>query len=86
MTACRSRNTRFKFGEFATAYAVLRDIDRVFMAEDFEPVPDYENIDSGMRRSLVAGLVPWAEGVTRAAWSSAALASPLAQRSQDRLN
>jgi len=61
MTACRSRNTRFKFGEFATAYAVLRDIDRVFMAEDFEPVPDYENIDSGMRRSLVAGLVPWAE-------------------------
>lgn len=25
------------------------------MAEDFEPVPDYENLASGMRRSLVAG-------------------------------
>ena len=50
-----SKRTRFKFGEFATAYAVLRDIDRVFMAEDFEPVPNYENLGSGMRRSLVAG-------------------------------
>lgn len=50
-----SKRTRFKFGEFATAYAVLRDIDRVFMAEDFEPVPNYESLDSGMRRSLVAG-------------------------------
>lgn len=50
-----SKRTRFKFAEFATAFAVLRDIDRVFMAEDFEPVPDYQNLDSGMRRSLVAG-------------------------------
>jgi hypothetical protein len=50
-----SKRTRFKFGEFATAYAVLRDIERVFMAEDFEPVSDYESLDSGMRRSLVAG-------------------------------
>lgn len=50
-----SKRTRFKFGEFATGFAVLREIDRVFMAEDFEPVPNYENLDSGMRRSLVAG-------------------------------
>jgi hypothetical protein len=39
---------------------VLRDIDRVFIAEDFGPVPTNENLDSGMRRSVVAGLVPWA--------------------------
>lgn len=50
-----SKRTRYKFLEFASAYAVLRDIDRVFMAEDFEPVPNYENMESGMRRSLVAG-------------------------------
>jgi hypothetical protein len=50
-----SRRTRFKFGEFATAYAVLRDIERVFMGEDFEPVADYDNLDSGVQRSLVAG-------------------------------
>jgi len=33
----------------------LRDIERVFLAEDFETVPDYENMESGMRRSHVAG-------------------------------
>jgi hypothetical protein len=50
-----SKRTRFKFGEFATAYSVLRDIDEVFMAEDFEPVEGYEGMESGMGRSLVAG-------------------------------
>lgn len=49
-----SRRTRFRFGEFATAYAVLRDIESVFTGEDFEPVPNYEGLESGMRRSLVA--------------------------------
>jgi hypothetical protein len=30
-----SKRTKFKFGEFATTYAVIRDIDRVCMSEDF---------------------------------------------------
>jgi hypothetical protein len=80
-----SKHTRFEFGEFAIAHAVLRDIDRVFMAEDFEPVPDYENLDSGMPGASSRASFP-GQRVTRAAWSSAALASPLAQRSEDRLN
>jgi hypothetical protein len=50
-----SKRTKFKFAEFATAFVVLRDIDRVFMAEDFERVANYSNLDSGQRRSLVAG-------------------------------
>lgn len=50
-----SKRTRFKFGEFATAYAVLRDIDQVFMAEDFEHVENWQELAGGMRRSLVAG-------------------------------
>lgn len=50
-----SKRTKFKFAEFATAFAVLRDIERVFTSEDFEPIADYSNLDSGARRSLVAG-------------------------------
>ncbi len=50
-----SKRTRFKFGEFATAYAVLRQIDLVFMSEDFEHVVEWLDLDSGMRRSLVSG-------------------------------
>jgi len=50
-----SKRTKYKFGEFATAFAVLRQIDAVFMAEDFEPVENYSELASGMRRSLVAG-------------------------------
>lgn len=50
-----SKRTRYKFGEFATGWAVLRQIDEVFMAEDFEPVENYSEIANGMRRSLVAG-------------------------------
>ncbi len=50
-----SKRTKYKFGEFATAFAVLRQIDDVFVAEDFEPVENYSGLASGMRRSLVAG-------------------------------
>jgi hypothetical protein len=50
-----SKRTKYKFGEFATAFAVLRQIDDVFVAEDFEPVENYSELASGMRRSLVAG-------------------------------
>jgi Abortive infection C-terminus len=48
-----SNRTRYKFGEFATAYAVLRTIEAVFIAEDFEPLPNYNSFD-GARRGLVA--------------------------------
>jgi abortive infection Abi-like protein len=47
-----SKRTQYLFGEFATDRAVLRDIERVFISEDFEHVPDYEDV-GGMRRSLV---------------------------------
>jgi hypothetical protein len=36
------KRTKFKFGDFATDYAVLREIERVFLAEDFEPVLNCE--------------------------------------------
>jgi len=50
-----SKRTKYKFGEFATAFAVLRQIEDVFGAEDFEPVENYSDLANGMRRSLVAG-------------------------------
>jgi hypothetical protein len=50
-----SNRTKYKFAEFATGFAVLRQIENVFIAEDFEPVPNYSELASGMRRSLVAG-------------------------------
>jgi Abortive infection C-terminus len=50
-----SKRTKYKFGEFATAFAVLRQIEDVFVAEDFEPVENYSELANGMRRSLVAG-------------------------------
>lgn len=50
-----SKRTKYKFAEFATGFAVLRQIDDVFVAEDFEPVENYSDLASGMRRSLVAG-------------------------------
>ena len=50
-----SKRTRYKFGEFSSGWAVLRQIDEVFMAEDFEPVENYSDLANGMRRSLVAG-------------------------------
>jgi hypothetical protein len=50
-----TKRTRYKFGEFTTDRAVLRQIDHVFMAEDFEPVENYSGLANGMRRSLVAG-------------------------------
>jgi hypothetical protein len=49
-----SKRTRFKFGEFATSYAVLRDIDQVFMSEDFEHAEPWASFAGGQRRSLVA--------------------------------
>lgn len=49
-----SKRTRYKFGEFATAYAVLRQIDDVFMAEDFEHAEAWNEFAGGQRRSLVA--------------------------------
>ncbi len=36
-------------------FAVLRQIEDVFGAEDFEPVENYSDLANGMRRSLVAG-------------------------------
>ena len=53
-----SKRTKYKFGEFATEFAVLRQIDDVFVAEDFEPVENYSGLASGMRRSLVADTTP----------------------------
>lgn len=50
-----SKRSRSKFAEFATAFAVLREIDQVFENEDFESIADYEGLASGQRRSLVAG-------------------------------
>jgi plasmid stabilization system protein ParE len=48
-----SKRTQYLFGEFATAYAVLRNIERAFIAEDFQPVPNYPTFD-GARRGLVS--------------------------------
>lgn len=50
-----SKRTRYKFAEFATGFAVLRLIEDAFMAEDFEPIENYDGLASGARRSLVAG-------------------------------
>jgi len=49
-----SKRSRYKFGEFASAYAVLRQIDQVFTAEDFERVEPWDELAGGQRRSLVA--------------------------------
>lgn len=49
-----SKRTRYKFGEFATAYAVLRQIDDVFMAEDLAHAEPWSEFAGGQRRSLVA--------------------------------
>jgi hypothetical protein len=48
-----SKRTRWKFADFASDFAVLRLIDQVFDAEDFEPLAGYEGPESGQRRSLV---------------------------------
>jgi hypothetical protein len=50
-----SKRAKYKFGEFATAFAVLRQIKDVFVAEEFEPVENYSELANCMRRSLVAG-------------------------------
>ncbi len=50
-----SKRTRSKFAEFASAFGELRLIDQVFENEDFEPIDYYEGLDSGQRRSLIAG-------------------------------
>lgn len=42
-----SKRTKYKFAEFATGFAVLRQIDDVFVAEDFEPVENYSDLASG---------------------------------------
>lgn len=49
-----SRRSRLKFGDFACDYAVLRLIDQAFLAEDFEPQPDYSGSEIGERRARVA--------------------------------
>jgi hypothetical protein len=49
-----SKRTRYKFGEFATERAVLRQIDDVFIAEDFEHADPWTDFSGGQRRSLVA--------------------------------
>jgi hypothetical protein len=48
-----SRRTQLKFADFACDFAVLRLIDQVFLAEDFEPKPDYVGPEGGQRRGLV---------------------------------
>ena len=49
-----SKRSRYKFGEFASGRGVIRQIDEVFMAEDFEHAQPWDQFDSTQRRSLVA--------------------------------
>lgn len=43
-----------RFGELCVDCEVLRTIDQLFSAFDFDPVADYRGPESGERRTLVA--------------------------------